>query len=347
LGFEPIDMSLKGTAAVIDAELVAGKLSLQNIHLIGEVLPRLSEPVLSEESEELCTIETYGRKIGDLVVAHCVSGFDRTRPDFGFFQPADGGRNIFVHHTKVNARVFSQIWDKSDLQVDVMVIDINSKGLVGRIDTVHVPAKPKLSPVQPVMSTSAAASVADKQQKVEAKRQRQQALLAREKVTVVTAGGANFFGIPVMESEWESVPDGTSVVLVEYFDQETGHVSRPLEYFVVQKPGGKPAKQYRKTEVSLLTEEASVQMFAKKTVTPLCAIGVGFFKTDAGTLVSAPIYEPKSKADVDQLAGIISRTKEGRIAIKQGGTYHLGTVTREGLLHRLAATLQQKVSAAA
>lgn len=66
---------------------------------------------------------------------------------------------------------------------------------------------------------------------------------ARSRLEVFTADGQRRSGFPVTGTEWLSLPDGTFVVLVESYDEETGEVGTPIEAFrTVKKEGKNPAK---------------------------------------------------------------------------------------------------------
>lgn len=73
------------------------------------------------------------------------------------------------------------------------------------------------------------------------KEERRQKMLARTKVTGYTASGESRYGIPVAGDEWHSLDSGTSVVLVEFYND--GVAGPLIESFVVNKgTNGRPKK---------------------------------------------------------------------------------------------------------
>ena len=84
------------------------------------------------------------------------------------------------------------------------------------------------------------------------------ALKARPRVEVFAEGGKVCHGTPVTETEWQSLPHGTYVVLVQSYDDESGECGEAFEFFWIQKNGGRPRKE-RLTPVSFnrSTDKAS------------------------------------------------------------------------------------------
>lgn len=68
--------------------------------------------------------------------------------------------------------------------------------------------------------------------------ERIQALLARGKITGYTADGQKRFGHPVIETEWQSLSNGTYVMLVDSIDED-GTIGAMKESFQVVKERGK------------------------------------------------------------------------------------------------------------
>ncbi len=92
-----------------------------------------------------------------------------------------------------------------------------------------------------------AAEVAARQAQKQAKIDR---LLARDVIFGFDAQGARRRGIPVTTSEWMVLPHGTTVILVESFDEETKTVGKLLEAFKIEKPRGQGAKKVGKAVVT-------------------------------------------------------------------------------------------------
>lgn len=68
------------------------------------------------------------------------------------------------------------------------------------------------------------------------------ALMARKEVQAFTANGQRRRGLPMLKGEWQTLPDGTFVILVESIG-ENGAVGKPIESFrVVKQRGRNPEK---------------------------------------------------------------------------------------------------------
>lgn len=72
-----------------------------------------------------------------------------------------------------------------------------------------------------------------------ARQERVQKLLTRGQVVGYSAAGQRRHGVPVLESEWLSLPNGTYVVIVDSIDETTGKIGNLLEAFQVTKERGK------------------------------------------------------------------------------------------------------------
>jgi len=92
-----------------------------------------------------------------------------------------------------------------------------------------------------------------------AKNQRIANIMAREKITAYTEDGKKRFGLPVINSEWEMLPDNTAVVVVNNLEEKI-----PVEAFFVKKTSnsGRTSKGYL---VKVFAEKIAVQ---KNTPTP-------------------------------------------------------------------------------
>jgi cold shock CspA family protein len=344
-GFEPADM-VAGAEVSLDVEIVEGRLSLVRIERIGGKLAQLQAPkapaVVTPQAAPAMVVPEYD--IGDIIVATCIFGFDSAKPDYGVFQAQAGGTKVFVHADCVIPAVFNRIWDTKGLLVEVELTGYNTRGLVGRIDRVYIAPK-RQTYVEVQKKTDV-----DMEEKLRAKKARQQSLLGREKITVVAKDGGVFYGVPVNEQEWPSVPDGTSVILVEGYDSVTGHAAILLESFVVKKQGGKPTKYNRKVDIDFLEKEVEKEAEVVQSTKPITSIGTGLFLTNDGQNVTALIYAPANKGELEQIARVITSIQDRQIAIleKKNGKaeYHLGVVT-QGRLVRVPATHLQTFKAAA
>jgi hypothetical protein len=83
-------------------------------------------------------------------------------------------------------------------------------------------------------------------QKREAERaERVKRILSRDQVSGFTVDGRERYGYPVLKDEWPSLPRGTSVILVDSFDEDTYTPGKPLEAFEIDKRDGQaPAKKF-------------------------------------------------------------------------------------------------------
>lgn len=85
------------------------------------------------------------------------------------------------------------------------------------------------------LRASKASVAAEKNDKVAEKERRRQEILGREKILVYRENGQKIFGIPVVENEWQCLPDGTGVILVSEYD--SGNFKGISEAFFVDKKG--------------------------------------------------------------------------------------------------------------
>lgn len=83
-------------------------------------------------------------------------------------------------------------------------------------------------------------------------------LLARQSVEGWTATGQHRSGVPVVASEWVSLPGGTKAIIVSSYDEKVGVAGELVEAFVViKKRGMDPAKRFA-MPVSALAAPRSV-----------------------------------------------------------------------------------------
>jgi hypothetical protein len=79
--------------------------------------------------------------------------------------------------------------------------------------------------------------------KVVRRKQRQHQLLQRPRITVRTATGRQRDGIPVIESEWPTLPHNTRAILVSWYNHATAEYGDVLETFRVEKSRGGRVKK--------------------------------------------------------------------------------------------------------
>ncbi len=83
-----------------------------------------------------------------------------------------------------------------------------------------------------------------------ARKERVKRILTRDGIVTFTAAGEERFGIPVLANEWQSLPAGTKVILVETFDMDTEASGTPIEAFSIIKPPASNATKGSKILVS-------------------------------------------------------------------------------------------------
>lgn len=84
---------------------------------------------------------------------------------------------------------------------------------------------------------------------------------SRRNISGMTADGEKRFGYPVTEAEWPSLEDGTKVVLVEDYDDETDRHGQSIEAFIVKRQSGQAAQKFRPGKIiPQKAEEKAVTM---------------------------------------------------------------------------------------
>jgi hypothetical protein len=84
-----------------------------------------------------------------------------------------------------------------------------------------------------------------------AREERIEKLCARAVVYAYTSDGHKHWGIPVLESEWPSLPSAKRAILVDSFNEQTGEAGKSLQAFmVVKEPGRNPYKRFLVTVFS-------------------------------------------------------------------------------------------------
>lgn len=358
-GFSLEDMR-PGLTASLDLELDdKGQLTLIRINKIGDKLAsapapiKQPKPAASTNSGPASDIEFdgqetplvrethFGRKIGDIVVCRLRAGFDEDKPRHGFFAPNDGGRDIFVYINNVATKLQQTIGD-TDVEYDVIVSGFNSRGIVGKVQHRHVDVTK--TPMRPELHAVAEKLAADEEEqrkrKLAEKQARQDALLRRKPIRVASVFSSNLTGIPVTKDEWASLPGDKFGVMFDSYDPKTGPVGEPIEHFQVKKTGGKTERVNVKSGI-WLQEETPAQV---TTTTPtnvaakIVSKGIAIFKTADGDTATAPIYEPRSKAEFEQVKRMVAKNSI-RIALKQGAEHRLGQFVN-GKLVMIQANLE-------
>lgn len=100
-----------------------------------------------------------------------------------------------------------------------------------------------------------AAQATEREERQQRRAERRQAVLARQDLAVVNTAGKPLYGKPVVSDEWQSLPDGTWVVLVESYDSQTGHCSGLTSHFVVSKKGGHCRQSAVTTDITFRTRQ--------------------------------------------------------------------------------------------
>ena len=94
----------------------------------------------------------------------------------------------------------------------------------------------------------------------EAEREKRVALIMiREPVTGYTALGDRRYGTPVLETEWQSLPNGTFVILVDAIGED-GKVGTLLESFKIVKQPGKTPKKAMTSQLVAAKQEGPTEI---------------------------------------------------------------------------------------
>ncbi|MDO8548507.1 MAG: hypothetical protein Q7R71_02440 [bacterium] len=116
-------------------------------------------------------------------------------------------------------------------------------------------------------SAQKAANQAAFEARESAHKERVAKIMSRDMISVQTLSGGKRYGVPAFKSEWQSLPNGTFVVLVESIDKN-GKVDGLVEAFQVKKMAGKNPEKEFATSANLISpmEAVQVSIEPKKTV---------------------------------------------------------------------------------
>ncbi|MEK9154872.1 MAG: hypothetical protein AAB596_02290 [Patescibacteria group bacterium] len=120
--------------------------------------------------------------------------------------------------------------------------------------------------------------------RIKEKEERIQRILSRPQVFGYDQSGFKKYGHPVMGDEWCSLPEGTFVVLVESYNNETNECGELIEAFAVSKKNGKPEKK----NASNVQKEPVCPRTNKLTAPE--AIRIAFFEIE-GRLEQIAVYK--------------------------------------------------------
>lgn len=118
---------------------------------------------------------------------------------------------------------------------------------------------------------------ARKQERLEARRKRREAIFSRETVTGYTSDGKKRYGYPVVGDEWQCLDDNTFVMLVDGIEGDK--VGNLIESFVVSKTLGGNPKKLHPAPVSATVRPSTV---VGQTTAPR-AVDEVFIKMESGT----------------------------------------------------------------
>lgn len=179
--------------------------------------------------------------------------------------------------------------------VDIKEV-INLKYLAAR----EIGVVAKLSPLEEKVSTFLCRKQRDKEnaEKIEKRRlkeEKRNEIMSRETISAYTDTGSGRFGKPVTTNEWHCLPNGTRVILVESFNQETGKYGPVLEAFIARKnKGGRTEKE----NVSKVRDERPApveRVMARRFIT---------VEMDDGSIRQVPVYSTMGEIQLAQKAGL-------------------------------------------
>lgn len=145
-------------------------------------------------------------------------------------------------------------------------------------------------------------------------------ILERKPLIGFTADGQRLTGIPVVGDEYQSLPHGKWVMLVESYDESTGKAGDIIEHFVVSKTGsGRVSKA--QVRVVTATNPKQVQVTATKRGEQVVEIDNVFH--------TVSLYD---QAGISALhaAGLNSATKVGLWPTNKDGTITIFEVVKKG-----------------
>lgn len=142
--------------------------------------------------------------------------------------------------------------------------------------------------------------------------ERRKAVLARDKVTVVTETGFRLYGYPVGPTEWQCLPAETYVILFAEGDTD---FSEPLSAFAVGKPRGTPERSHERFGVSY--PEVGDEGLTKQRRG--YAIAMAIFATRDGNL-PVSVYTPEDLKIFQHR----KRTVDHYVAVRKGEGYWVG-----------------------
>ena len=135
-----------------------------------------------------------------------------------------------TNHTPINIRSLIRLKHAAAAFLGMDYVLTNSEATVDRLDREREAVR-KLEAFR-----------AEAAERATARERRVRELLTRGQVTGYTIDGTARHGIPVLESEWMSCSNGTSVVIVESISED-GTIGAPREAFKVVKERGKDPKK--------------------------------------------------------------------------------------------------------
>jgi hypothetical protein len=112
-------------------------------------------------------------------------------------------------------------------------------------------------------------------------------VMGRGRVEAYTSDGRKRYGLPVVGEEWQSLPNGTYVVLVESYNDETGEMGDPIEAFQIVREKGKNPKKGFPASVTWEQPAESTRAVAAKLPQP---VGTMVIETEGGDAFEVAVY---------------------------------------------------------
>jgi|GEM_PF-1876350 len=138
-------------------------------------------------------------------------------------------------------------------------------------------------------------------------------VFSRPEVNGYSEEGGKYYGTPIVEGEWQKLPDGSRVVLVEtYNDEDNTHGDLIEAFFVKKGHNGRPEKKGAKIVFAKRPEKEEPVIEAK---------GVEFFKIDSA-VVEACIFCKEDIASLNN-AGLNSGTYVALEGADDQGRYQI------------------------
>jgi len=246
----------------------------------------------------------------------------------GFLAMAGNEVVVALVEKKTNGKVLDVV--SLSAIIEHKQLDVSSKIRMKRLAAKFLGLDFSLSDIEKKVSKIKFDQEKEKETKVRAERRhardaKRRRIMSRKEVKGFTADGAPRHGIPVVGDEWQSLPGGKLVILVEEYDEEDNKAGELIEAFYVDRDSNPPKKG----------KPASVSREAKKTsVSGSGAVMPAHLKTalidTENGMFEVMVFKTKNDIKAARAAGLNSGTYvTSEESVVEGGLYQIQSISEK------------------